>query len=167
MSKLENSLSEDEFVLVRETKKAQMADLDEDALIDLHSRIRRARNKYVKLYRRTGAEKVDKKKSRATGRSANQRNAAKVEVFEEALARVSRRLGAVARQSAETLKQERLALARNDSPISAGGAGGGKVKSVGRARVDSTRDSSGRKKYEASSIAAGARRQAKKDSRKS
>lgn len=167
MSKLENSLSEDEFVLVRETKKAQMADLDEDALIDLHSRIRRARNKYVKLYRRAGAEKVDKKKSRATGRSANQRNAGKAEVFEEALARVSRRLGAVARQSAEALKQERLALARVDSPVAGNGAAGrGKVKSPGKIRVDTTRESSGRKKYEASSISAGARRQAKKDNKK-
>ena len=70
MSKLVNTLTEDEFVLVRETKKPQMAGLDEDELIELHTRVRRARNKYVKLYRRSGADKVDKKKSRATGRSA-------------------------------------------------------------------------------------------------
>ncbi|MFZ2530156.1 MAG: hypothetical protein WAX14_21300 [Rhodococcus sp. (in: high G+C Gram-positive bacteria)] len=167
MSKLVNTLTEDEFVLVRETKKPQMAGLDEDELIELHTRVRRARNKYVKLYRRSGADKVDKKKSRATGRSANRRNAGKAEVFEDALARVSRQLGAVARTSAEALKQERLALARVDSVAPGTGvAGDGKVESPGKIRVDSTRKSSGRKKYEASSIAAGARRQAEKDNRK-
>ncbi|MCQ4120719.1 hypothetical protein [Rhodococcus tibetensis] len=41
----------------------------------------------------------------------------------------------------------------------------GKVRSGGNARVDATRKSSGRKKCEASTIAAGARRQAKKDRR--
>ncbi|MFD6897646.1 hypothetical protein ACFWB0_24310 [Rhodococcus sp. NPDC060086] len=164
MAKLVNTLSEDEFVLVQETKKSQITELTEDDLIDLHTRIRRARNKYVKLYRRSGADKVGKKKSRASGRAANQRNAGKAEVFEDALARVSRRLATVARQSALELKEERLALARSDSPESpAGTEGKGKVKSAGKARADSTRDSSGRKKYEASSIAKGARRQAKKD----
>ncbi len=58
MKKILNSLSEEEFVLIRETKKAQMADLDEDKLITLHTRIRRARNKHVKLYRQEGAAKV-------------------------------------------------------------------------------------------------------------
>ncbi|NLU63085.1 hypothetical protein HCA61_12520 [Rhodococcus sp. HNM0563] len=166
MAKLPNTLSEDEFVLIRETKKSQIAELTEDDLIDLHTRTRRARNKYVKLYRRSGAEKVGEKKSRASGRAANKRNAGKAELFEDALARVSRRLAKVARQSAQQLKEEQLALARSDSPVPSDGAGGkgkGKVKSEGKSRVDSTRDSSGRKKYEASTIAAGARRQVKKD----
>jgi hypothetical protein len=39
------------------------------------------------------------------------------------------------------------------------------VRSAGKARTDATRESSGRKKFEASSIAAGARRQAAKDER--
>ncbi|CCW11755.1 FIG00994718: hypothetical protein [Rhodococcus aetherivorans] len=166
MTKLVNSLSEDEFVLVRQTKKTEMADLDEDGLIDLHTRIRRSRNKYVKLYRRQGAEKVGAKKSRAAGKSANERNAGKAEVFEDALARVSRQLGAVARRSAEELKQERLARARSDAAAPAEDVGAeGKVRSKGKTRVDATRNSAGRKKYEASTIAAGARRQAKKDSK--
>ncbi len=124
MAKLVNTLSEDEFVLVQETKKSQIAELTEDDLIDLHTRTRRARNKYVKLYRRSGADKVGKKKSRAAGRAANLRNAGKAEVFEDALARVSRRLAAVARQSAQELKDERLELARNDPPMSSDGVGG-------------------------------------------
>ena len=40
--------------LVRETEPARMAKLDEDDLLDLHTRVRRARSKYVKLYRQTG-----------------------------------------------------------------------------------------------------------------
>lgn len=166
MSKIVNSLSEDEYTLIRETKKSQMETLDEDELIELHTRIRRSRNKYVKLYRRAGAAKVETKKSRAKGKSANERNAAKAEAFEDALARVSRRLAAEARKSAESLKQERLARARKTNPSASDGLkADGKVRTEGIDRVDSTRDSPGRKKYEASSIAAGARRQTKKDKR--
>ena len=40
--------------LVRETEPARMDKLDEDALLELHTRVRRARSKYVKLYRQTG-----------------------------------------------------------------------------------------------------------------
>ncbi|WP_020106245.1 hypothetical protein [Nocardia sp. 348MFTsu5.1] len=167
MSKIVNSLSENEYVLIRETKKSEMEDLSEDELIELHTRIRRARNKYVKLYRRTGAVKVGSKKSRGRGKSANKRNAAKAEAFEDALARVSRRLAAEARKSAEALKQERLAMARKGSSFVSDDprSGDGKVRTKGKTRVDSTRDSAGRMKFEASSIAAGARRQAKKDNR--
>ncbi|EON32770.1 MULTISPECIES: hypothetical protein [Gordonia] len=173
MKKTLNSLSESDYLLVRETKKSQMAGLDEDGLIDLHSRIRRARNKYVTLYRRAGAEKVKAKGGRGSAKAANVRNAAKAEVFEDALSRVSRRLARVSRDAALELKAERLARARNDEPASGKGGkpdknardGKGKVNSSGRIRTDDTRDSPGRKKYEASTIAAGARRQTKKDRR--
>ena len=111
-----NALSENEYVLVRETAKAQMAELDEDELIELHIRVRRARNKYVTLYRRAGATKVKQKGGRGAGKAANTRNAAKAEVFEGALSRVSRQLAGVARRSARELKDERLALARSDPP---------------------------------------------------
>ena len=166
MKKILNSLSEEEFVLIRETKKAQMADLDEDKLIKLHTRIRRARNKHVKLYRQEGAAKVADKGARGAGKSANIRNSEKAEVFEAALSRVSSQLASAARASARELKGERLARARSDSPsFSELGDSNGKVGSSGKARVDATRKSSGRKKFEASTIAAGARKQAKKDKR--
>jgi len=166
MKKILNSLSEEEFVLIRETKKAQMADLDEDKLITLHTRIRRARNKHVKLYRQEGAVKVADKGARGAGKAANTRNADKVEVFEAALSRVSGQLATAARASARELKDERLARARSDSPsFSELGDSNGKVGSSGKARADATRKSSGRKKFEASTIAAGARRHAKKDKR--
>ena len=165
MTKIENSLSEDEFVLVRETTKAQMAGLDEDDLIALHTRVRRARTKYVKLYRRAGAAKVGQKRGRGSGKSANQRNADKAEVFEDALSRVSRQLAAVSKSSARALKDERLARARNDAPdVTDVSQSASTVRSPSKSRVIA-RKTSGRKKFEASTKAAGARRQARRDAR--
>lgn len=77
--------------LVRETEPARMDRLDEDALLELHTRVRRARSKYVTLCRRTGAARVGAKGARGHARPGNQANAAKAEVFELALARVSAR----------------------------------------------------------------------------
>ena len=165
MTKIENSLSEDEFVLVRETTKAQMAGLDEDDLIALHTRVRRARTKYVKLYRRAGAAKVGQKRGRGSGKSANQRNADKAEVFEDALSRVSRQLAAVSKSSARALKDERLARARNDAPdVTDVSQSASTVRSSSKSRVIA-RKTSGRKKFEASTKASGARRQARRDAR--
>jgi hypothetical protein len=166
MNKLLNSLTENEFLLIRETDPAALTELDEDALLELHRRIRRARNKYVGLYRRKGAVKVSAKGARGAARSANERNGAKAEIFEGALGRVSKRLGAAAARSARELKEERLARARQESSTTATPAkGAGKVVTLGRTRVDQSRKSPGRKKREAGSIAAGARRQAKRDNR--
>jgi hypothetical protein len=166
MNKLLYSLTESEFLLIRETELPAIADLDEDALLELHRRIRRARNKYVGLYRRRGAAKVSAKGGRGTARSANERNGAKAEIFEGALARVSKQLGMAAQRSARELKQERLARARQESSSPLPPAKGtGKVQSLGRTRVDQTRKSPGRKKREAGTVAAGARRQAKRDNR--
>ena len=85
-------LTEDEADLVRETEVARMAELDEDDLLALHSRVRRARTKYVKLYRRQASARVAAKGARGSARPANRRNADKAEVFELALARVSKRV---------------------------------------------------------------------------
>jgi hypothetical protein len=43
MNAMLNSLTEAEFLLIRETERDQLAGLDEDALVDLHSRLRRGR----------------------------------------------------------------------------------------------------------------------------
>jgi len=171
--KILRTLSEEEYRLVRKTKRKNLAELDEDALIKLHTRTQRARNKHVKNYRQAGAAKVQSKGSRGAARPANSHNAARAEVFEKALARVSRRLGVVATQSAADLKDSRLAKAKGKGngkaknpaldPALVGGKG--KVISAGKDRVDATRKSPGRKKQEASSKAAGKRRQVKKDRR--
>ncbi|HEY9311213.1 hypothetical protein [Williamsia sp.] len=167
MKKILRSLSEEEYRLVRKTKQKSLSDLDEDALIKLHTRTRRARNKHVKNYRQAGAAKVKKKGGRGAARPVNSNNAARAEVFEKALGRVSRQLGVVAKQSAADLKESRLAKASGKSrtDLKAIVDGKGKVISSGKTRVDATRQSPGRKKYEASSKAAGKRRQAKKDNR--
>jgi hypothetical protein len=90
--------------------------------------------------------------NQGAARSANEQNGTKAEVCEGALARVS--------------KQERLARARQESSSPLPPAkGAGKVQSLGRTRVDQTRKSPGHKKREVGTVAAGARRQAKRDTR--
>ncbi|MCD9622699.1 hypothetical protein [Rhabdothermincola salaria] len=122
--------------LLRETEPARLRELDEDDLLALHARIRRARNKYAKNYRRQAASRVTADKSRAVASKANQRTSAKAEVYEDALARVSRHLAKAARQSAEALKSERLAAARGQKGK---GKGASASKGKGRAKASSAK----------------------------
>ncbi len=105
-------LNDSEQALLREIKPRRLAKLDEDELIDLHTRIRRARSKYVKLHRRRGAAQVKRDRSRTRASGAVTKTARKAEAFEEALGVVSSRLAEVAAEAAEALKKERLAAAR-------------------------------------------------------
>jgi hypothetical protein len=89
-----------------------MAGLDEDELVALHTRVRRARDKYTGLYRRASAGRVGAAGGRGKAFPKGARDRGKAEVFEEALARVSRRLATVARAAAQELKRERIAEAR-------------------------------------------------------
>ncbi|NUT38177.1 MAG: hypothetical protein HOV79_34440 [Hamadaea sp.] len=119
MQALIGSLTDTERMLIEETGRDAMADLDEDALVALHTRVRRARDKYVGLYRRSSASRVSAVGARGKAYPKGTRDRGKAEVFEDALARVSRRLAAAARASAMELKQERLAEAkavRNTAP---------------------------------------------------
>jgi hypothetical protein len=111
---LRSMLNETERALLRETD--DLGGLDEDALAALHDRVRRARNKYSKLYRRRAAAQVDADASRSRAHAAHARAAAKAELFEVALAKVSSRLAAEAKAAAAALKKERLDAARKDSP---------------------------------------------------
>ena len=164
-----NSLTESEKLLVDETSREAMADLDEDQLLELLTRVRRARTKYVKLYRRRASAQVPDSGGRGLAHPINQRNRDKAEVFERALARVSRRVQIAAKQAAYDLKAERLEAARSVSgsgpdtsgpgPVQAGGA----AKGTGQAK-GFTKTTGGLKK-DASTRAAGARRQAKRDAR--
>ncbi|MCK0438863.1 hypothetical protein MUG78_05120 [Gordonia alkaliphila] len=164
---LKNILSESDYQLVLATEDDRLEDLSEEKLLKLHRRTRRARNKHVGQYRRTGAAKVAKKGARGQGKKANVKRARRAEVFEEALSRVSRQLAVVAHETAEALKAERLAAAQGGStgPSKGKGKGKGKVGSKGKARVDATRANPGRMKYEASTKSTGKRRQAKRDNR--
>ena len=69
-----NSLTELERNLVAETDKQAMAELDEDTLLELHTRIRRARTKYVKLYRRQASARVETQGGRGKAFPKNQRS---------------------------------------------------------------------------------------------
>ena len=105
-------LNDAERLLVAETERAQLAVLDEDAAIELETRIRRARNKYVSQYRRAASAAVAEHGGRGTARPENKLARMKAEAFEEALSRVSRRVAVLARQAASELRAERLAAAR-------------------------------------------------------
>lgn len=159
-------LTDTQADLVRETEPKRMERLDEDDLLELHTRVRRARSKYVKLYRQTGASRVGLKGARGHARPGNAANAAKAEVFELALARVSARIDVVARAAAEQLKAERLSAAAASGSTGPGSQSPGARSSASGAstRRRATKTTGGIKR-DASSRAKGAARQAKKDSR--
>jgi hypothetical protein len=159
-----SSLRDDELDLLRETEPERMTPLDEDELLDLHTRIRRSRTKYVKLYRRQASARVEDLGGRGFARPKNRRNADKAEIFEEALAKVSKRVEVVARQAAAELKAERLAAAKAASP---GPGTDGRVVAPrgGGGRVPAHATTTGGLKRDASSQAQGARRQAARDGR--
>jgi hypothetical protein len=171
-------LNDAERLLVAETERAELAALDEDAAIDLEARIRRARNKYVGQYRRAASARVAEHGGRGTARAENKRAAMKAEAFEEALARVSRRVATLARQAAAALRAERLAAARaarQDRAPATRSAPATRLAepAVGRKGPSVTAEPAGDRalrsprteKQRAGTLASGARRQAKRDSR--
>jgi len=165
-------LNDSERLLVAQTGRAELAVLDEDAAIELEARIRRARNKYVGQYRRAASAAVAAHGGRGKARPENQRAAWKAEAFEEALALVSARVAALARRSAADLRAQRLAAARAArqsqppaAPAPPPAADGGGPAVTGEPAGDRALRSPARAQERASTRAAGARRQAKRDSR--
>lgn len=160
-----NSLTEPERLFVAETSAEALAVLDEDAVLELHARARRMRDKYVKNYRRAAGSRVSTAGGRGLSYEKNQRARGKSEVFETALARVSRRLGALASQSAEQLKRERIEAARSSTAAPVTPTPDPATPRLREGRPRTARKSSGGLKRDASSRAMGARRQAKRDAR--
>ena len=164
-------LNDAERLLVDQTGRAELAALDEDAAIELETRIRRARNKYVGQYRRAASAAVAGHGGRGKARPENTRAAMKAEAFEEALSRVSTRVATLARQSAAQLRAERLAAARaaRQGPPpgaqAAPAAGRKGPAATGEPTGDRALRSPALAKRRASTRAAGDRRQAKRDSR--
>ncbi|MFD5600172.1 hypothetical protein ACFWHR_08950 [Leucobacter sp. NPDC058333] len=156
-------LKDKERDLIRELEPERLEPLDEEELLALHKRVRRARNKHTTNYRRGAAERVELASGRGAAAAGSDKSRGRAYVFEEALSIVSDRLARVARETAEELKDERLARARaGKSPgpdISADSVGGG----GGRQRQHD--QTTGGIKRDASSQAQGAKRQAKRDSR--
>src|SRR5262245_45269907 len=110
-------LNESEKELLRQAEVSPLARLDEDGLLDLHTRVRRARNKYATLYRRRASSQVKADAGRAKAHAQHARTAAKAEAFEDALARVSHALAKAARTRATALRAERLVRAQT-APVS-------------------------------------------------
>jgi hypothetical protein len=161
-----NSLSKAELAVARSAEPKALVGLDEDALLELHGRVRRARDKHLGQYRRQAAASVGDAGGRGKAYAENQRARDKAEVFETALARVSTAVAKAARQAAAELRSERLAAAR-----SAGGAPGAEQPPAPEAAADTSaeprppRKSTGRVKRDASDVAAGRRNQARRDNR--
>jgi hypothetical protein len=105
-------LNESEKALLRQAERSSLALLDEEQLIELHDRVRRARNKYATLYRRRASAQVKEDATRAKAHAQHARTAAKAEAFEDALARVSQALARAARAHAAELRAERLGTAQ-------------------------------------------------------
>ena len=164
-------LSDAERLLVAETEAAELATLDEDAAIELETRIRRARNKYISQYRRGASARVADQGGRGKARPENQRAALKAEAFEEALSRVSRRVAVLARESAAALRAERLEAAKaakqGQRPGVQGAAPNASKEPTGTAEPIGGRAlrTPASEKRRAGTRALGDRRQAKRDSR--
>jgi hypothetical protein len=161
-----HSMSAAEQRLVAQTTPEATGGLDEDELLELLGRIRRARSKYVTSYRRNAAGNVVKRGGRGFSYPKNQRDRDKAEVFESALASVSKAVGAHATRAAAELKASRLAAARpGGTGPRRSAADGAAVDAPVEPRHRATRKTAGGVKKDASSRAAGARRQAKRDAR--
>jgi hypothetical protein len=161
-----NSLSDAERLLVAETERDVLKSLDEDELLDLHQRIRRIRTKYVKNYRRTASAAVAQVGGRGKSYPINQRDRDKAELFESALAKVSREVAVAANRASSQLRSERIEAARSAKS----GVGAPSTRAVDLPKAESSSrkraiKTTGGLKKDASSRAAGARRQAKRDAR--
>jgi hypothetical protein len=167
MEALLNSLTEAELAITRSTTRSALGELDEDALLELHGRVRQVRNKYLGQYRRQAATTVQDAGSRGAAYPRNQRARDKLEVFETALASVSTALGTAARRTAAELRSERLAAARtatSDRSVPPSSTGREAAADTSAARRPPTK-STGRRKRDASDIAVGRRNQARRDNR--
>lgn len=102
---------------------------------------------------------------RGKSRPKNTRAAQRAEVFEDVLARVSARLEVLARQSAQALKEERLAAAQANRSTGPDSGSSGEPDGAGAGRARTHSKTTGGKKRHASFQAAGAKRQATRDSR--
>ena len=170
------ALNDAERLLIAETEPAALALLDEDEAAALHTRVQRARSKYVGIYRRGASARVVERGARGEARPKNRTAALKAEAFEEALSRVSRRLSALSREAAAELRKDRLEAARAAKagqkaanakavpPRRRGQAGPG-AKSKSKPAGDQGLRTPKTEKNRAGTRALGDRRQAKRDSR--
>jgi hypothetical protein len=166
-------LTEAERLLVDETGRDALTALDEDEAIELETRIRRARDKYVSQYRRSASAAVAERGGRGTARPGNARALAKAEAFERSLSSVSHRVAVLASKSAAELRTVRLAAAKAAQQGDWPGAGE-RVPRQRRKGQEVTPEPAGERalrnpaseKERAGTLAQGARRQARRDSKR-
>ena len=135
-------LSVKERELVAATSPKRLAKLDVDQLVDLHQRVRRARSKYLTLYRRQAGDQVGKDRARGVAATKNQRTSVKAEVFEEALGAVSAQLAVASKQHAAEIRKERSAAERKAAGAKKSGAktgSGSKKKKRGAKKASAKR----------------------------
>ncbi len=89
------NLTQQENSLIGESHADALERMDAKQLKDLQSRLRTAREKNFSLLRRQGAARVESEGARGAAQPANEKRNEKVEVFDEALARVHDRLETV------------------------------------------------------------------------
>lgn len=89
------NLTQQESSLIGESHPESLKRMDEQALKELQSRLRQAREKNFSLLRRQGAARVEAEGARGAAQPANEKRGEKVEIFDEALARVGQRLDAI------------------------------------------------------------------------
>ncbi len=162
--------SDKEQTVLVATEPDRLKAMSEDELDDLLMLVRRARNKYSKLHRRQSSASIDASGKRYAATTSNERTLRKAEIFEDALARVTRALSAAARASRDELKRERLAVARGTAatpgePTPAGGRPSG-ASSTTRTGSGSGGRGHVTPKRAASTRARNARSQARRDQRR-
>jgi hypothetical protein len=89
------NLTPQENSLIGESDSDALERMDEKQLKELQSRLRTAREKNFSLLKRQGAARVEAEGARGAAQPANERRGEKLEVFDEALARVSHRLDSI------------------------------------------------------------------------
>ena len=89
------NLTQQESSLIGESHPEALARMDEKSLQELQSRLRQAREKNFGLLRRQGAARVEAGGARGSAQPANEKRGEKVEIFDDALARVNERLDAI------------------------------------------------------------------------
>ena len=89
------NLTPQENSLIDRTHPDVLARMDEKSLKELQRKLRQAREKNFSLLRRQGAVRVEAEGGRGAAQPANEKRGEKVEIFDEALARVNDRLEAV------------------------------------------------------------------------
>ena len=90
------NLTQQENSLIGQSDPEALARMDEKSLKELLSRLRQARDKNFSLLRRQGAARVTAEGARGAAQQANEKRSEKVEIFDEALARVTHRLESLA-----------------------------------------------------------------------